>query len=194
MKCRAACGGSRSDGASVRTPHPPLSGATAESSTVTRSPPSGRGTRVRVPSCARVTLLTMASPRPTPAWSVWMRSVPRRKGSVRVATTCGPSRWTDGRDRNAQALAEVLAAEADERVVLLGDLNGSTDDRALSGITALLDPAQELAGDGFGFSRPARFPVVRIDQVLVRGVEVEGSWVLPATGSDHLPVGAGISW
>ena len=29
---------------------------------------------------------------------------------------------------------------------------------------------------------------------LVRGVEPEGSWVLPATSSDHLPVAAGISW
>jgi vancomycin resistance protein VanJ len=36
--------------------------------------------------------------------------------------------------------------------------------------------------------------VARIDQILVRGVEPESSWVLPATGSDHLPVAAGISW
>ncbi|MFF8196529.1 hypothetical protein ACF05L_37990 [Streptomyces bobili] len=47
---------------------------------------------------------------------------------------------------------------------------------------------------GFGFSRPAKFPVVRIDQIMVRGVKAEGSWSLPATGSDHLPVAAGISW
>jgi vancomycin resistance protein VanJ len=36
--------------------------------------------------------------------------------------------------------------------------------------------------------------VVRIDHVLVRGVEPRRSWVLPATGSDHLPVAAAISW
>jgi len=36
--------------------------------------------------------------------------------------------------------------------------------------------------------------VVRIDQILVRGVKPESSWLLPATGSDHLPVAAGISW
>ena len=48
----------------------------------------------------------------------------------------------------------------------------------------------ELAEMGpLGDTRPAKFPVVRIDQILVRGVEPESSWVLPATGSDHLPGG-----
>ena len=102
--------------------------------------------------------------------------------------------WTADRDRGAQALAEAVAAERNERVVLLGDLNGTTDDRTLDGLTAQLRPVQDAAGDGFGFSWPATFPVVRIDQILVRGVEPESSWVLPATGSDHLPVAAGISW
>ncbi|MGW0758381.1 endonuclease/exonuclease/phosphatase family protein [Streptomyces sp. NPDC002814] len=113
-------------------------------------------------------------------------------GSVRVTPRTGF--WTDSRDRNAQALAEALAAERNERVVLLGDLNGTVDDRALDGITSQLHSAQDEAGDGFGFSWPASFPVARIDQILVRGVEPQSSWVLPATGSDHLPVAAGISW
>ncbi|MFC8074840.1 endonuclease/exonuclease/phosphatase family protein [Streptomyces sp. NPDC057307] len=113
-------------------------------------------------------------------------------GSVRVLPGDGFS--TDSRDRNAQALGDAVAAERNERVVLLGDLNGTTDDRAFNGITSRLNSAQEVAGDGFGFSWPARFPVARIDQILVRGVEPESSWVLPATGSDHLPVAAGISW
>ena len=113
-------------------------------------------------------------------------------GSVRVNPRTGF--WTDSRDRNAQALGEAVAAEPNERVVLLGDLNGTTDDRAFDGITSQLRSAQAAAGDGFGFSWPATFPVVRIDQILVRGVRPESSWVLPATGSDHLPVAAGISW
>ncbi len=78
--------------------------------------------------------------------------------------------------------------------MLLGDLNGTTDDRAFAGLTSQLRSAQETAGDGFGFSWPAGFPVVRIDQILVRGVEPQRSWVLPATGSDHLPVAATVSW
>jgi vancomycin resistance protein VanJ len=68
------------------------------------------------------------------------------------------------------------------------------DDRAFAGLTSQLRSAQSTAGDGFGFTWPASFPVARIDQILVRGVEPESSWVLPATSSDHLPVAAGISW
>jgi vancomycin resistance protein VanJ len=113
-------------------------------------------------------------------------------GSARVNPRAGF--WTDSRDRGAQALGKAIAAEQNERVVLLGDLNGTMDDRAFADITSQLRSAQNAAGDGFGFSWPASFPVARIDQILVRGVEPESSWVLPATGSDHLPVAAGISW
>ncbi|MPY29880.1 hypothetical protein FNH09_00555 [Streptomyces adustus] len=113
-------------------------------------------------------------------------------GSVRVSPANGF--WTESRDRNARALAEAIAAEHDKRVVLLGDLNGTTDDRAFAGLTSQLRSVQEAAGDGFGFSWPAAFPIARIDQILVRGVQPDSSWVLPATGSDHLPVAAGISW
>ncbi|WP_240660323.1 endonuclease/exonuclease/phosphatase family protein [Streptomyces sp. WAC 01529] len=112
-------------------------------------------------------------------------------GSVRVLPRTGFG--TGGRDRGAQALAKAIAAERNERVVLLGDLNGTMEDRAFAGLTSHLRSAQDAAGDGFGFSWPARFPVARIDQILVRGVEPRSSWVLPATGSDHRPVAAGIS-
>ncbi|WP_327372224.1 endonuclease/exonuclease/phosphatase family protein [Streptomyces sp. NBC_01217] len=113
-------------------------------------------------------------------------------GSVRVNPREGFS--TGHRDRNAQALGEAVAAEKNERVVLLGDLNGTMDDRAFTGITSQLRSVQDAAGDGFGFTWPAPFPVARIDQILVRGVEPKSSWLLPATGSDHRPVAAGISW
>ncbi|MET7735701.1 endonuclease/exonuclease/phosphatase family protein [Streptomyces sp. NPDC005402] len=113
-------------------------------------------------------------------------------GSVRVMPRAGF--WTDSRDRNAKALARAVAAEPNGRVVLLGDLNGTMDDRAFAGLTSRLRSVQDEAGDGFGFTWPAKFPVARIDQILVRGVEPTSSWVLPATGSDHRPVGAAISW
>lgn len=112
-------------------------------------------------------------------------------GSARVNPRAGF--WTTHRDRNAQALGEAIAAEQNERVVLLGDLNGTVDDRAFASITSQLRSAQDAAGNGFGFTWPAKFPVVRIDQILVRGVEPGSSWVLPATGSDHLPVAARIT-
>jgi vancomycin resistance protein VanJ len=113
-------------------------------------------------------------------------------GSVRVNPRAGF--WTDSRDRGAQALGKAIAAERNERVVLLGDLNGTLDDRAFADITSQMHSAQDTAGDGFGFSWPANFPMARIDQILVRGVKPESSWVLAATGSDHLPVAAGIRW
>ncbi|MFJ5534033.1 hypothetical protein [Streptomyces sp. NPDC093261] len=46
-------------------------------------------------------------------------------------------------------------------------------------------------GKGKGF---ASFAVVRIDQILLRGVDPHRSWVLSADGRDHLPAAAGISW
>ncbi|MFJ3897655.1 MULTISPECIES: endonuclease/exonuclease/phosphatase family protein [unclassified Streptomyces] len=113
-------------------------------------------------------------------------------GSVRVMPRHGF--WTDSRDVGARALAKAVAAERNERVVLLGDLNGTTDDRAFQGLTSRLTSAQKAAGNGFGFTWPAAFPVVRIDQILVRGVRARSAWELPATGSDHLPVAARISW
>jgi vancomycin resistance protein VanJ len=113
-------------------------------------------------------------------------------GSVRLMPRHGF--WTDSRDVGAVALAKAVAAEQNERVVVLGDLNGTADDRAFDGLTSQLHSVQEVAGDGFGFSWPVSFPMARIDQILVRGVKPKSSWVLPATGSDHLPVAAGISW
>lgn len=113
-------------------------------------------------------------------------------GSVRVMPSEGF--WTDSRDFGARALAEAIAAEPNKRVVLLGDLNGTTDDRAFHGLTSRLTSVQETAGNGFGFTWPAAFPIARIDQILVRGVRARSSWVLPETGSDHLPVAARVSW
>ncbi|MFD0591612.1 endonuclease/exonuclease/phosphatase family protein [Catellatospora coxensis] len=142
--------------------------------------------------------------RPRRNWSTTARYAPRwpparSPGGVRGPPGVRPGQSRGGfstgdRDRNAQALAEAVAAERNERVVLLGDLNGTVDDRALAGLTSRLRSAQVTAGDGFGFSWPAAFPVVRIDQILTRGVQPQSSWVLPATGSDHLPVAARLGW
>lgn len=94
------------------------------------------------------------------------------------------------RDVSAAALGDAIAREPLRRAILLGDLNGTMNDRSLSPITAQMRSAQGAAGHGFGFSWPASFPMARIDQVMTRGIEPTRSWVLPATGSDHLPVAA----
>ncbi|MFI6210156.1 endonuclease/exonuclease/phosphatase family protein [Streptomyces sp. NPDC051041] len=108
--------------------------------------------------------------------------------SVRVKLEAGFT--ARQRDKSADALGEAIADEPLTRVVLLGDLNGTMNDRALNAVTSQLRSTQGAAGHGFGFSWPASFPMARIDQILVRGVEPESSWSLPQTGSDHLPLAA----
>jgi vancomycin resistance protein VanJ len=94
------------------------------------------------------------------------------------------------RDRSADALGEAIATESLQKVVLLGDLNGTMNDRALNAVTSQMRSTQGAAGSGFGFSWPATFPMARIDQIMVKGIEPVTSWTLPRTGSDHLPIAA----
>jgi vancomycin resistance protein VanJ len=108
--------------------------------------------------------------------------------SVRVKLKAGFT--ARQRDTSADALGEAIADERIDRVVLLGDLNGTMNDRALNAVTAQMRSTQGAAGSGFGFSWPASFPMARIDQIMVRDVEPLSSWTLPQTPSDHLPVAA----
>ncbi|MEU4933185.1 endonuclease/exonuclease/phosphatase family protein [Streptomyces yokosukanensis] len=108
--------------------------------------------------------------------------------SVRVKVEAGFT--ARQRDTSADALGEAIAEEPLKQVVLLGDLNGTMNDRSLNAVTSQMRSTQGAAGSGFGFSWPASFPMARIDQIMVRGVEPESSWTLPRTGSDHLPVAA----
>lgn len=108
--------------------------------------------------------------------------------SVRVKFNAG---FTAGqRDRAADALGESIAQEPLGKIVLLGDLNGTMNDRSLASVTSQMRSTQGAAGNGFGFSWPADFPMARIDQIMVRGIEPMSSWTLDKTGSDHLPVAA----
>jgi vancomycin resistance protein VanJ len=108
--------------------------------------------------------------------------------SVRVKFNAG---FTAGqRDNAASALGQAIAAEQLHSVVLLGDLNGTMNDRALASVTSQMRSTQGAAGNGTGFSWPAAFPMARIDQIMVKGVDPKSSWTLPKTGSDHLPVAA----
>jgi vancomycin resistance protein VanJ len=108
--------------------------------------------------------------------------------SVRVKVEAGFT--ARQRDKSADALGEAIADEPLRKVVLLGDLNGTMNDRALNAVTAQMRSTQGASGSGLGFSWPASFPMARIDQIMVRDVEPMSSWTLPETGSDHLPVAA----
>lgn len=108
--------------------------------------------------------------------------------SVRVKLAAGFT--ARQRDTSADALGEAIVGEQLGKVVLLGDLNGTMNDRSLNEVTSQMRSTQGAAGSGFGFSWPASFPMARIDQIMVKGVDPVSSWTLPRTGSDHLPVAA----
>ncbi|MET7814188.1 endonuclease/exonuclease/phosphatase family protein [Streptomyces sp. NPDC005395] len=107
--------------------------------------------------------------------------------SVRVGASGLASSW---RDESAGLLGDALAAEEQGRVVLLGDLNATVDDRALDPLTTRLNVAER----GLALSFPAGLPLARIDQVMARAGTVGALRTLPATGSDHLPVLARVIW
>ncbi len=88
------------------------------------------------------------------------------------------------RDESAALLGARIAADPAGRLLVVGDLNGTVQDRGLSPLTSRL----HAPPSGFAFSWPAGLPVARIDQVLARGAEVTDVSALEATGSDHLPV------
>ncbi|MEV4343793.1 endonuclease/exonuclease/phosphatase family protein [Actinoplanes sp. NPDC049596] len=90
-----------------------------------------------------------------------------------------------GRDESATKLGAALAREPVSRVLLMGDLNSTVQDRGLSPVLAHVRTARD-----FAFSWPARRPVARIDQILTRDLTVTGLHPLPRTGSDHLPIAA----
>lgn len=78
------------------------------------------------------------------------------RGSVRVNPGEGLS--TGQRDAGAQSLGQAVAAERHARVVLLGDLNGTMDDRAYAGLTARMESVQEAAGTASASAGRPRSP------------------------------------
>ncbi|MET9828580.1 endonuclease/exonuclease/phosphatase family protein [Streptomyces sp. NPDC006385] len=106
--------------------------------------------------------------------------------SVRIRASGLASSW---RDESAGLLGEAVAAEKLRTVVLMGDLNGTVDDRGLAPLTSRMNVAER----GFALSFPAAVPLARIDQVMARAATVGHIRTLPATGSDHLPVAARVT-
>ncbi|MFH8515638.1 endonuclease/exonuclease/phosphatase family protein [Streptomyces gelaticus] len=135
-----------------------------------------------------------------PGWSRSLRALVRGpKGPLAVyvvhlpSVRVGASGFaTARRDDALTALVRVLDHEQQKKVLLLGDLNGTTTDRRLAPLTSRLTPVKDKAGTGFGFSWPAAFPLARIDHILTRGILPTDAWTLPATGSDHRPIAAGL--
>lgn len=97
------------------------------------------------------------------------------------------------RDSAVRKLAAIVSADHAPKLIVVGDVNVAATDREFTvlqqdlGLTS----AQSAAGQGFGFTWPAEFPAVRLDDLLTRhGVTAVRSVVLPAvgTGKTHLPI------
>ena len=91
------------------------------------------------------------------------------------------------------ALSAALKRESDKNLIVVGDLDLAQTDRGMSDLvgdgTGLVS-AQAEAGRGFGFTWPAGFPLIRLDDVLTRGLSPVRSTVLGAVGpgSAHRPI------
>jgi vancomycin resistance protein VanJ len=97
------------------------------------------------------------------------------------------------RDSAIKKLAAVISADNSAKLIVVGNVNVAATDREFSVLQQDLGlkSAQSAAGQGFGFTWPAEFPAVRLDDLLTRsGVTAVRSVTLPAigTGKTHLPI------
>jgi len=90
------------------------------------------------------------------------------------------------RMRQAKQVAELLASAG--RTVLCGDFNTIPQTKTYRVIASHADDAFAVAGTGFGFTLPARFPMRRIDYIFTRELEATGAYVGDAIVSDHRAV------
>jgi vancomycin resistance protein VanJ len=88
------------------------------------------------------------------------------------------------RDRMLANLTATLRSDPASRIVVVGDFNSASTDRAFAPLTRVVQEASQ-SDLGFGFTWPAKFPVARLDHALTRGLTTVTSTVLPDNGSDH---------
>ena len=103
----------------------------------------------------------------------------------------GDQGFAKARDAALARLVKTVRADHAAKLAVVGDINVAQTDRRFSDLTGLgLISAQAAAGRGFGFTWPAEFPSVRLDDLLVRGADPVRSVVLSALsgGKTHLPI------
>jgi len=104
----------------------------------------------------------------------------------------GDQGFAKARDLALTQFVKILDADHSARLAVIGDINVAATDRQFSQLTRDdgLASAQQAVGSGFGFTWPAEFPIVRLDDVLTRGLKPLRSVVLPsiAKGQTHLPI------
>ena len=100
------------------------------------------------------------------------------------AASVRPGQQQD-RDTMLHGIAEQVASDAATALVVVGDFNAPSTDPSLAALRTEAEWARPTDGT-LGFTWPAAFPLVRIDQVFVRGLDVVASSTRRAGNSDHL--------
>lgn len=104
----------------------------------------------------------------------------------------GDQGFAKSRDLALTKFVQLVQADHSARIAVIGDINVAATDRQFGQLTGTdgLTSAQQASGSGFGFTWPAEFPIVRLDDVLTRGLKPLRSVVLPAIahGQTHLPI------
>jgi vancomycin resistance protein VanJ len=128
---------------------------------------------------------------------VKVQVTPNRETTLYAVHLPQPSLSHNGFGRKrAEALTMLenqIRAEYDKDLIIVGDLDLAQTDRGMRGLLGSgtnLVSAQAASGSGFGFTWPSTFPMVRLDDVLSRGVTPVRSVVLGAVGpkSAHRPI------
>ncbi len=102
------------------------------------------------------------------------------------AASLRPGAQSD-RDDMLAKLAQVVADEENDRVLVVGDFNATVSDPALRALQRWVsEPSRSTAS--FGFTWPSSMPIARIDHIFHAGLTPVASSVLRAGNSDHLAV------
>ena len=89
------------------------------------------------------------------------------------------------RDTMLSGLAAQVAADPADALIAVGDFNAPSTDPSLWALRSEADWVRPTDGT-LGLTWPAGVPMVRIDQVFVRGLDVVTSTTMHAGNSDHL--------
>ncbi|KQQ68861.1 endonuclease/exonuclease/phosphatase family protein [Microbacterium sp. Leaf320] len=89
------------------------------------------------------------------------------------------------RDTMLSGIADAVASDPAESIVVVGDFNAASADPALSAVRSQLDWVRPTDGT-LGLTWPAALPLARIDHVFVRGLTVLESTTARVGNSDHL--------
>ncbi|MDF2509945.1 MAG: hypothetical protein K0Q52_3804 [Microbacterium sp.] len=100
------------------------------------------------------------------------------------AASVRPGQQQD-RDTMLHGIAEEVASDEATAIVVVGDFNAPSTDPSLGALRTEAEWVRPTDGT-LGFTWPAALPLVRIDQVFVRGLEVVTSSTLRTGNSDHL--------